>query len=83
MTLGSDLARFVEESLRPKVRVDGGDITFAGSEGDAVIIDAHADCATCPATSECLRWWLEKELSKHAGKRVSVVIRKQVPYFAR
>ncbi|MFA4945348.1 MAG: NifU family protein [Lentisphaeria bacterium] len=74
---------FFETTLRPKVRVDGGDITFAGVEGDRVLIDAHADCAGCPATSDCLRAWLETELSRHCGRPVRVVIRKQLPYFAR
>jgi Fe-S cluster biogenesis protein NfuA len=75
--------RFVETQVRPKVRNDGGDVTVGGVHDDTVRILAHADCATCVATDKCLKWWLERELSRMAGEPVRVVIEKRPPYFTR
>lgn len=80
----SDLVnRAVEERLRPKVRVDGGDITFARMEGQTVVIEAHADCATCPTTAECLAVWLKNELRKAVDPGLNVRIERRVAYYAR
>ena len=79
----ANIREFIEHSLRPKTRVDGGDIEFAGMHGDKVVVNAHADCATCPATSDCLPWWLESELSARFGCKIGVIIHKRAPYFTR
>lgn len=77
------IAKFVERELRPKVRNDGGDILFEGLEGNVLRIAAHADCATCVATDNCLRWWIQSEVERLAGVPVRVVIMKRPPYFTR
>lgn len=77
------IERFVETELRPKVRNDGGDITFEGFEGDTVRLAARADCATCTATDVCLKWWIEREMARLAGQPLRVVIEKRAPYFTR
>jgi len=75
------VAQIVETALRPKVQVDGGDIELEKVEGDTVYLGAHADCASCPATSDCLRWWCEREIERLLGARAHVVIHPHVPYF--
>ena len=77
----AEIEAFVEESLRPKVRVDGGDIRFAELDGETVVVDAYADCATCPAADEGLVWWLGNELSARFGRALAVRLRKHPPYF--
>lgn len=77
------IGRFVEEQLRPKVRNDGGDVTFEGLHGNTVRLVAYADCATCPATDPCLKWWVERELARVTGTPLQVVIEKRPPYFTR
>jgi Fe-S cluster biogenesis protein NfuA len=71
------------EHLQPKIRVDGGDVEFEKLEGDVIYLGAHADCATCPATAECLKWWCEGEFSRAFGIPCRVVITKHIPYFER
>jgi len=81
------IKRFIETEIRPKVRNDGGDITFESLDESAdetvVRLAAHADCATCAATDQCLKWWIEQELARVTGKQVRVVIEKRPPYFTR
>lgn len=79
----AEIAKFVERELRPKVRNDGGDISFEGLDGDVLRIAAHADCATCVATDNCLSWWIQSEVERLAGVPVRVVIKKRPPYFTR
>lgn len=81
--LETGVRQFIEEFVRPKVRVDGGDIRFAALEADTVVLTAYADCATCPAAGECLAWWIEKELAARFGRPLRVRINREVPYFAR
>ena len=69
--------------LLPKIRVDGGDVRFEKLEGDVIYLGAHADCATCPATAECLIWWCEREFSQAFGTPCTVVTTKHIPYFER
>ena len=76
-----NVLKLLTEHLQPKVRVDGGDIEFEGMEGNRIHIGAHADCASCPATAECLKWWCEKEFEKAFGRRCEVAIHKHLPYF--
>ncbi len=78
-----EIERFVQSELRPKVRNDGGDITFEALEGDEVRLAARADCATCSATDACLKWWIERELERFAGQPLRAVIEKRAPYFTR
>ena len=77
------IAAFIEDEIRPKVRVDGGDVTFAALEDDTVMLNANADCATCPAVDPCLAWWIRRRLRERFGRPFEVVIRRNVPYFKR
>ncbi len=79
----AEIERFVETEVRPKVRNDGGDITFEALDGNTVRLAARADCATCTATDVCLKWWVGCELQRLTGQPLRVVIEKRVPYFTR
>lgn len=82
-SLQHEIAEHFERILRPRVRNDGGDITLAAITGDTIHIEAHADCATCPATDVCLKNWLQTELSQAAKQPVRIEITKHAPYFTR
>lgn len=69
--------------MQPKIRVDGGDVEFEKLAGDMIFLGAHANCATCPATADCLKWWCEQEFSRAFGTPCQVVIAKHLPYFER
>jgi Fe-S cluster biogenesis protein NfuA len=74
---------FIETFVRPKTRVDGGDLRFAALEGDTVVLTAYADCATCPSVGDCLPAWIEKQLAARFGRPLRVRINREPPYFAR
>jgi len=77
----SSVSRVVAQELQPRVRVDGGDIEFERVDGDTIILGAYADCATCPAAPERLRWWCEQVFAKALGKQYAVVINQHIPYY--
>jgi len=76
-----NVVRVFTKHIQPKVRVDGGDVAFEKLAGDTVHLGAHADCASCPAAGECLRWWCEQVFGKAFARPCPVVIHKHLPYF--
>ena len=84
MSEGLDEAKvraFFEAEIRPKVRVDGGDVTVSGVSGREVHVTAHADCSVCPATDCGLSWWIEKACRRQFGAGVTVKIEREPPYY--
>jgi Fe-S cluster biogenesis protein NfuA len=75
------IRELVAEELQPKVRVDGGDVEFERLDRDTIYLGAYADCATCPAAPDRLRWWCEKVFEQALGRRYAVVIVKHPPYY--
>lgn len=71
----------LEKKIRPRVRLDGGEIEFEKIEGTTISFIAKNECATCPATTDGLKWWLGKELTKAFNQPVTISIRKEIPYF--
>jgi len=78
-----NLIQFLIIELQPKIRVDGGDVEFEELDGTTIHRGAHAECAICPATAECLKWWCEQEFSRAFGQPVTVALHNRVPYFER
>ena len=79
----SKVIDLLDREILPKIRVDGGDLEFEKLRGDVIFLAAHADCATCPATTECLKWWCEQEFNRAFGISCQVIITKRLPYFER
>lgn len=79
----ANVREFISSAIRPKVRVDGGDITFDRLDGQTVHLTAHADCAGCPATERCLSQWIKQQLASQFGLPLQVTIRRLLPYFSR
>lgn len=77
------IRQFIEQDIRPKVRVDGGDIVFEGLSGSEVTLVAHADCATCIVADNCLRGWIEQQLGARFGTPLRVRVVKRRPYFTK
>lgn len=77
-----NLRAWIERDVLPKVRVDGGEIQLERLEGDTIYLGAFADCAVCPASSDCLRWWLEKEVKRVFGSACKIVIERHPNYWA-
>lgn len=77
------IQKIIKEQIRPRTRVDGGDIVFNHIDGRIVYVDAYGDCASCQCCEPELQIWMEKYLQSKAGVSVQIRIRKHVPYFAR
>lgn len=82
ITKEEQIAAVINKKIRPRTRVDGGDILFEKLEGDTVFIGAYADCATCPSCEAELGGWIARELKKQLQVEVEVKISKHVPYYA-
>jgi Fe-S cluster biogenesis protein NfuA len=78
-----NVIQFLLTEMQPKIRVDGGDVAFERLDGTTIHLGAHAECAICPATAECLKWWCEQEFSEAFGQAVTVAVHLHVPYFER
>jgi Fe-S cluster biogenesis protein NfuA len=42
------IKKIIMEDIRPRTRVDGGDVVFNSYENGVVTVTAHGDCASCP-----------------------------------
>jgi NifU-like protein len=49
------IRKVLDEDIRPYVKADGGDIEFAGIEGNVVKVRLHGACGTCPSSTVTLR----------------------------
>ena len=78
-----NVIKFLITELQPKIRVDGGDVEFEKLDDATIHLGAHAECATCPAATECLKWWCEQEFSQAFEKNITVTIHNRIPYFER
>lgn len=79
--LEQKIEEIVNKKIRPRTRVDGGDIKFEKFEDNTVYVGAYADCSVCRSCDPELTQWIEKELKKQLGLVVKVNITKYVPYF--
>lgn len=77
------IRKIVMEEIRPRTRVDGGDIVFDSYENGVIHVTAYGDCAKCPCCTPELSTWIAERVSKQLGIEVKVEVRKKVPYYAR
>ena len=66
-----DLRAYLEESLFPRVRADGGWLEWAGQIGDAIELTAKGECAQCACLDACLDWIRQRILTDR-GEDLSV-----------
>ncbi len=71
---------YVENTLRPLLRGDGGEMEFVRFDGATVSVTLRAECSKCLITDRCLRWCEEKTLAD-TGRRVVFSARRQKPFF--
>ncbi|ACL70251.1 NifU family protein [Halothermothrix orenii] len=81
MELEKKIEHYIEKSIRPRIRVDGGDIKYEGYKNETVIIGAYAGCATCVCCDDRLPRWLKSKLKKDLGIEVNINIKKHIPYY--
>lgn len=83
MELAKQIEDIIMNEIRPKTRVDGGDIIFEGFEDGTIILGAYGDCAACPCCDPELNEWIRERVSKRFHTDFRVKINKHIPYYAR
>lgn len=73
----------IERYIRPRTRVDGGNLTFEKLEGDTLVIGAYGDCASCTCGEKELTEWVGREIARRMGYEPKVRLVRHVPYYAR
>ncbi len=81
MEIYEKLKEYIDEYLRPKARVDGGDMLFESFDGETLVIGAHAECSDCICCHERMTEWLTAQIEKEFGQKVVIRFNRYVPYF--
>ena len=76
--MGKD--EYIETVSRPKVQGDGGEVRCAGSRGDELTLVFQGECSKCLILDRCVHW-IEAEILKDLGERVSVRAIRKKPFF--
>lgn len=79
--LSAEIEEIIEKKIRPRTRVDGGDVKFEKLENGTVYIGAYADCSVCPCCEPELSLWVKREVNKLLGIDIHVKVNNHVPYF--
>lgn len=61
------------ESVRPKIRMDGGDVEFVSYSDGVVTVRLHGACSTCPLSAHTLKMGIEEGLKELISDLVEVV----------
>lgn len=78
--MSGEIRGFVETFLRPRVQADGGEVVFAGLDGDTIRLTLMGECAAC--TNVCgVREWIAAQLRGQFGKHLRVIFESQKRYF--
>ena len=75
------MRQFVEETIRPRIQFDGGDIRFVEYDGEQLVVSMEADCSRCPAVGR-IKAWLEKQIVSSLDIQCTVVQKLKKPYWA-
>ena len=78
-----EIRGIIERYIRPRTRVDGGNLTFEKLEGDTLVIGAYGDCATCTCGEKELTEWVGREIARRMGFEPKVRLVRHAPYYAR
>lgn len=74
------MKEYVENTLRPLLRGDGGELVFDVFDGEKVWVTLRGECSKCHIADRCLRWCEEKTLAD-TGRQVAFAALRQKPYF--
>jgi Fe-S cluster biogenesis protein NfuA len=63
MSLKEEIQKVIEEDIKPRIQMDGGDIRFIDfTEDNIVYIILEGACVGCPASGITLKMGIEKYL---------------------
>ena len=62
----------LNNTIRPALRSDGGDLELIDVEGDRVIVKLQGACAGCPGAHMTLKRWVEAKLKELVSPELTV-----------
>lgn len=71
---------FINNTIRPKIQGDGGEITFHSQDGDTVTVIMQGECSKCLILHRCINW-IEYEAEKEFGKKIQITAIRKKPFF--
>ena len=80
MTTG-EMRVFIEESIRPRIQGDGGEIRFVSLSDGTLTVKLMGECAVCPVAEGRLSDWLAECIRKRFGTEVAIRTIMVKPYF--
>ena len=67
------IEKLVEETIRPMLHKDGGDIEIIDIKDNIVLVSMHGACADCSAASQTLKFLVENTLKTQISDTIRVV----------
>ncbi|MGN0571323.1 MAG: NifU family protein [Candidatus Fimenecus sp.] len=74
------MEEYIASVIRPKIQGDGGEVRFAELQDDVLTLVFQGECSKCLILDRCV-CWIEQEIEKDLGKRVTVNAVRKKPYF--
>ncbi len=66
------IVKTIDEEIRPKLMLDGGDIELVDVEGTKVIVTLRGRCAQCRSSQVTIKNLVEKTLQEHVDGSITV-----------
>ncbi len=66
------IVKIIDEEIRPKLMLDGGDIDLVDVEGSKVFVTLRGRCAQCRSSQVTIKNLVEKTLQEHVDTTITV-----------
>ena len=68
-----EIEKIIEETVRPLLKSDGGDIEIVDIKGDLVLVSLRGACAECSSATQTIRFVVEDMLKNKVSEKIRVV----------
>jgi Fe-S cluster biogenesis protein NfuA len=68
----TQINQLLEKNIRPRIQMDGGDISLQKFEDGVVYVQLHGACVGCPISQMTLKMGVESLLKEHIKEVVRV-----------
>ncbi len=68
----AQINQLLEKDIRPRIQMDGGDISLQKFENGVVYVQLHGACVGCPISQMTLKMGVEALLKQHIKEVVRV-----------
>lgn len=76
----TQIQKYVENVLQPKLQGDGGWIEFVSLESNELTVIFRGECSKCLILNRCVAW-IEEQIKTDLHKNVKVIPIRKKPYF--